>query len=149
MTDGREMAELSVDECRALLASRQVGRLGVNAEHYPLIFIVNYGLDQDVVIIRTHPGMMLANADHANVTFEVDEIDSNTRSGWSVLVRGFAEEVTGAHRHELVSRTMERSVDPWAPGEFGHWLRLIPQQITGRWIVPGHLPPVFPDAAYL
>jgi nitroimidazol reductase NimA-like FMN-containing flavoprotein (pyridoxamine 5'-phosphate oxidase superfamily) len=146
---GPHLVELNRAECESLLRTQQIGRLGVNAEHYPAIFVVNYGLDQDVVVIRTHPGMKLKYADHANVTFEVDQIDEHTRSGWSVLVRGLAEEVTAGHRAELIERTHRSGVAPWAPGDYGHWLRLIPHQVTGRRIVPGHLPPPFPDAAYL
>jgi uncharacterized protein len=92
---------LGIDDCYRLLATQQIGRLGVNAEHYPLIFPVNYALDQGVIVIRTNAGIKLAAADHANVTFEVDQIDERTRSGWSVLVRGLAEEVTSEHRTEL------------------------------------------------
>jgi uncharacterized protein len=147
--DGSEatMQVLDGDECHRLLATQEIGRLGVNAEHYPLIFPVNYGLDNGVLVIRTHTGTMLTAADHANVTFEVDEVDRRTRTGWSVLVRGLAEEVTGAHRSELIRRTKASGVTPWAPGEYGHWLRVIPHHITGRRIVPGHLPPAFGEAA--
>jgi uncharacterized protein len=99
--------------------------------------------------MRMAVGTKLLAADHANVTFEVDEIDSRTRSRWSVLVRGLAEEVTAEHRDELVARTRAAGVEPWAPGEHGHWVRLIPQGISGRRIVPGQLPPPFEDAAYL
>src|SRR3954451_18755334 len=97
--DARQgLQDLGADECYRLLATQQIGRLGVNAEHYPLIFPVNYALDHDVIVVRTHPGTKLTAADHANVTFEVDEIDQRARTGWSVLVRGLAEEVTSAHR---------------------------------------------------
>jgi uncharacterized protein len=99
------MQFLDGDECYRLLATQEIGRLGVNVEHYPLIFPVNYGLDNGVLEIRTHTGMMLTAAHHANVTFEVDEIDRRSRTGWSVLVRGLAEEVTSAHRSELIRRT--------------------------------------------
>ena len=81
----------------------------------------------------------LAAADHANVTFEVDYIDQQTRSGWSVLVRGLAEGVTSEHRDELVERTKASGVQPWAPGHHGHWMRLISHSISGRRIVPGEL----------
>jgi hypothetical protein len=33
-----ELRVLSTDGCYRLLATQQIGRLGVNAEHYPLIF---------------------------------------------------------------------------------------------------------------
>jgi hypothetical protein len=106
-------------------------------------------MDRGVIVIRTSAGTKLAAAAHANVTFEVDQIDQLTRSGWSVLVRGLAEEVTTEHRAELVEATKATGVQPWAPGEHGHWLRLIPHAITGRRIVPGQLPPAFESAGYL
>jgi nitroimidazol reductase NimA-like FMN-containing flavoprotein (pyridoxamine 5'-phosphate oxidase superfamily) len=110
--DESSLVELSAGECEALLATHQIGRLGVNAEHYPLIFVVNYGLDRGVVVIRTHPGTKLSNANHANVTFEVDDIDRRTRSGWSVLIRGLAEELTPDHRADLIERTLASAVQP-------------------------------------
>ena len=140
---------LDADECLHLLGTHQIGRLGVNAEHYPLIFPVNYALDDGIIVIRTAPGTKLAAADHANVTFEVDDIDQRSRSGWSVLVRGLAEEVTSRHRAELIARTEATGVVPWAPGSHGHWIRLIPHAITGRRIIPGELPPAFEPGAYI
>jgi nitroimidazol reductase NimA-like FMN-containing flavoprotein (pyridoxamine 5'-phosphate oxidase superfamily) len=121
----------------------------VNAEHYPLIFPVNYALDHGIIVIRTNPGTKLAAANHANVTFEVDDIDQIRRTGWSVLVRGLAEEVSTEHLTELIERTKATGVEPWAPGEHGHWLRLIPHKITGRRIVAGELPPAFESQGYL
>jgi nitroimidazol reductase NimA-like FMN-containing flavoprotein (pyridoxamine 5'-phosphate oxidase superfamily) len=143
------MQEIPAEECFRLLATQEIGRLGVNAEHYPLVIPVNYGLDGTTVVIRTHPGTTLSAATHANVTFEVDEIDRRTRSGWSVLVRGLAEEVGPEHRADLVARTHASGVQPWAPGEHGNWLRLITHHVTGRRIVPGELPPAVDPRAYL
>ena len=143
-----QMQVLTADECYRLLSTQQIGRLGVNAEHYPLIYPVNYALEHDVIVLRMAPGTKLAAAEHANVTFEVDEIDQRTRSGWSVLVRGLAEEVTPEHRAELAARTEATGLTAWAPGDHGHWVRLIPQAISGRRIVPGQLPPAFEAASY-
>ncbi|GAA5113102.1 pyridoxamine 5'-phosphate oxidase family protein [Pseudonocardia adelaidensis] len=146
---GAELQVLTTDECYRLLATRQIGRLGVNAEHYPLIIPLNYAVDRDVIVMRMAPGTKLSAVQHANVAFEVDEIDQRTRSGWSVLVRGLAEEITPAHREELVTRTEGTGLTTWAPGEHGHWVRLIPQAISGRRIIPGQLPPAFEASAYL
>ncbi|MFP5372695.1 MAG: pyridoxamine 5'-phosphate oxidase family protein, partial [Actinomycetes bacterium] len=110
---------------------------------------VNYGMDGTTIVVRTSPGTKLTAASHANVTFEVDEIDQRARSGWSVLVRGLAEEVAGGHRPELVARTHATGVAPWAPGDHGNWLRIIAHQISGRRIVPGQLPPAVDPRAYL
>ncbi|TFV65644.1 UNVERIFIED_ORG: pyridoxamine 5'-phosphate oxidase family protein [Bacillus sp. AZ43] len=143
------MQALPTDECYRLLATQEIGRIGVNAENYPLILPVNYALDGTTLVIRTRPGTVLRAAQHANVTFEVDEIDRRTRSGWSVLVRGQAEEVGDEHRADLVARTRATGVEPWAPGEHGTWLRLIAHDVSGRRIVPGELPPAVDERAYL
>ena len=85
----------------------------------------------------------------ADVTFHVDELDRSTRSGWSVLVRGLAEEVGAEHRDDLVARTHAAGAQPWAPGEHGNGLRLIPHPISWRRIVPGQLPPPVDPRGYL
>ncbi len=144
-----QLSELSHDECFALLATRQVGRLGVMAEHYPLILPVNYALDHDVIVIRTGSGTKHTNSLHANITFEVDQIDEATHAGWSVLVKGLAEEITPAHAAELVDRTKAAAPMPWAPGEHDHWMRLIPHDVSGRSLMPGALADFFEAAAYL
>jgi uncharacterized protein len=144
-----ELQVLTTEECYRLLATQQIGRLGVNAEHYPLIFPVNYALDHGVIVIRMGAGTKLAATHHANVTFEVDDIDQRTRSGWSVLVRGRAEKITPTPHDGFVARTQAAGVAPWAPGEHGYRVRLTPHGISGRRIVPGQLPPPFEAAAYL
>lgn len=135
---------IPADECYRLLGTQDIGRIGLIARHYPLILPVNYALDGTTLVVRTHAGTILQAAEHANVAFEVDEIDRRTRSGWSVLVRGQAEEVGAGHRAELVARTHAAGVEPWAPGEKGHWIRIIPHEISGRRIVPGELPGLDP-----
>jgi nitroimidazol reductase NimA-like FMN-containing flavoprotein (pyridoxamine 5'-phosphate oxidase superfamily) len=150
MTDAAGSLDvIPADECYELLAGHDVGRIGVNAGHYPLIIPVNYGMDGRTIVIWTHPGTTLSAAAHANVSFEVDLIDRATRSGWSVLVRGLGEEVGAEHRAELVERTHAVGVQPWAPGEHGNWLRIIPHAVSGRRIVPGQLPWGVDDRAYL
>lgn len=134
------------EECYRLLGTHEFGRIGVIAEHYPLILPVNYRLDGTTVVIRTHPGTILNAAEHANVTFQVDEIDGGGRSGWSVLVRATAEEVGEEHRAEMLARTHQTGVDPWAPGDKDHWLRLVEHQVTGRRILPGRAAAAGPRA---
>ncbi len=66
---------IPVDECYELLASQEVGRIGLLAGHQPLIIPVNYGMDGRTIVVRTHPGTTLSAAAHANVAFEVDDFD--------------------------------------------------------------------------
>lgn len=148
-TGQSSIQEIDVSECMILLALHEIGRLGVNADSYPLIFCVNYFFDGDALVIRVPPGTKLSSTDRTHVTFEVDEIDRTTQSGWSVLVRGLAGEVTSAHRQELVDRTDANDLRRWAPGEYGHWLQIVPSLITGSRVVPGELPSGFSSEAYL
>jgi len=140
---------IPVDECYELLATQEVGRLGVTAGGHPLIIPVNYALDGRTIVVRTHPGATLTAARNAIVAFEVDEIDRVSRRGWSVLVFGPAEEVGSDESADLVERTRATGVEPWAPGEHGVWLRVPPAGISGRRIVPGELPWGVDERAYL
>ncbi len=59
----------------------------------------------------------------------MDEIDRDSHSGWSVVVRGRAEEVwMPAELQEM----RELSLRPWAPGDRAHYLRIASGSITGR-----------------
>jgi hypothetical protein len=66
-----------------------------------------------------------------------------------VLVVGFTEELAPEHRAGLLERVHGGGVQPWAPGEHGVWLRVTPERISGRRIVPGQLPWGVDDRAYL
>lgn len=128
---------LSDPECYQLLDGRTVGRIGVIVEQYPLIIPVNYAMDGDAVVIRTAPGTVVAGADGANVTFQVDEFDTETKSGWSVLLRGHATALAEQDSTELIERTQATHVRPWAPGKRPIWMRIDPDGISGRRITPG------------
>ena len=86
----RAFVVLPADECRTLLATRQLGRIGLQGGTFPVILPVNYSLDGDSVVIRTDSPKITAAADHTRVAFEVDDVDERTRSGWSVLVQALA-----------------------------------------------------------
>ena len=144
----RTFTVLHADECRRLLTTRRFGRIGLAGGRFPLILPVNYTLDGDVIVIRTGSPTIADAGGFTRVAFEVDDVDERSRSGWSVLVQALAEEVTGGRRTELIER-LRTATDPWAPGEHGHWIKLIPRAITGRRIVPGWLPPRFAAGAYL
>ena len=85
------------DECLDRLRLGTVGRVAVTHRALPAIVPVNYVLSGSRVLFRTEPGGMLARACAGNVVaFEVDELDSSGRSGWSVLVIGLAELLDGS-----------------------------------------------------
>jgi uncharacterized protein len=119
------------------VATQRVGRLAVMVDHYPQVFCVNYVLDDFVVVFRTHLGSTLLGAHHANIGFEVDHLDHDARSGWSVLIQGMAEDVTDRTKDATTDRSSRLDVAPWAPGDKPRILRVIPARVTGREIVAG------------
>jgi nitroimidazol reductase NimA-like FMN-containing flavoprotein (pyridoxamine 5'-phosphate oxidase superfamily) len=137
-TDPGGLDEIDTSECWKLLATQQIGRLAVMVGHYPLIFPVNFALDDKVILFRTAPGTKLYAIQHSNVTFEVDEIDVAHRSGWSVLVHGVAHQLLARRSPELAAR-FEASGAQWAAGERDRIVRIVPDQVTGRRIRPGEL----------
>ena len=98
-------------------------------------------LDGDAVVFRTAAGTKLDRATRGPVVFEVDHIDRATRSGWSVIVHGLAQEVTSFDRVEFRERVAALPVDPWAQGEKPHLVRIAPGSITGRRVGERELTP--------
>jgi nitroimidazol reductase NimA-like FMN-containing flavoprotein (pyridoxamine 5'-phosphate oxidase superfamily) len=141
--------DIAPDECWRLLATQHVGRLAVIVGHYPLIFPVNYTLDEKEIVFRTAPGTKLHAIERSNVTFEVDEVDVVHRAGWSVLVRGVAHEFLAKRNTELAARYQEAGADPWAPGERDRIVRVVPDHVTGRRIRPGELPNAVDPRSYV
>jgi nitroimidazol reductase NimA-like FMN-containing flavoprotein (pyridoxamine 5'-phosphate oxidase superfamily) len=122
--------ELTKDECFRLLSGQHLGRLALVDDHGPIALPINYVLDQHTVLFRTDEGTKLDVASRgARVAFEIDGVNQATRTGWSVLVRGEAAEVTD--RAEL-TRVRALPLYPWAPGAKGHYIRILPALLTGQ-----------------
>ena len=51
------------------------------------------------------------------------------RTGWSVLVRGEAVEVTNPAE---LARLRELPLNPWVPGAKSRYVRILPAALTGR-----------------
>jgi uncharacterized protein len=114
------------DECLSLLAAMAVGRFAVASPGAPpLVVPVNYVLDGDVVVFRSDAGEKVLLLRGSPASFQIDQIDPSRRTGWSVLVQGAAYEATPREVEHL-------HIEPWAPGEKSHWVRIVPASITGR-----------------
>ena len=142
-TDDREvdtLEEIDEEECWRLLASQAVGRFAVMVGHYPLVFPVNHAVAARGVVFRTSPGTKLWATHRSNVSFEVDQVDLDNRTGWSVLVRGSAREVTVDRNPELVRAVRQAAPEPWAPGSKEYLVRIVADSISGRRISPAAPP---------
>jgi nitroimidazol reductase NimA-like FMN-containing flavoprotein (pyridoxamine 5'-phosphate oxidase superfamily) len=147
--DPGSLDEIGPEECWQLLGTQPVGRVAVIVGHYPLVFPVNYAVDDRTIVYRTGVGAKLRSIHRSNVTFEVDSIDAVHRTGWSVMVKGVAQELSMKRDRRLISRTELSGAQPWAPGERDHLIRILPDQVTGRRIRPAELPPASDWHAYL
>jgi uncharacterized protein len=122
--------ELTKDECFSLLAGQHLGRVVLIDDRGPLALPVNFVLDQHTVLFRTDEGTKLDVAvRRGRVAFEIDGVDEADRTGWSVLVRGEAIEVTDPAD---LARVRQLPLYPWAPGAKGHYIRILPASLTGR-----------------
>jgi nitroimidazol reductase NimA-like FMN-containing flavoprotein (pyridoxamine 5'-phosphate oxidase superfamily) len=122
---------LSVAECLELLGRHHFGRLAFAAHGLPAIVPVNYVFEEPSIIVRSDPGEKLSESHLTIVAFEIDGISDDHRSGWSVMARGPAFDITdsvgptSAHLRTL-------AVEPWAPGERAHWLKILAREVSGR-----------------
>ena len=132
MLDARTGLEvIDPDECRRLLAADEVGRLALIDGGTPAVFPITYAVDGDAVVFRTAPGTKLSAGPRRRVAFEIDRFDRSRRTGWSVVVTGRLEEVT-SYDAAALQRVTRLPVEPWAGGERAHWMRIVPDRITGR-----------------
>jgi uncharacterized protein len=133
-TDRGGLEVLAQAECLSLLASVEVGRVGFVEGGEPVILPVNHIVDGRTVAFRTTYGSKLDIAWREKAAaFEADDFDPETRTGWSVVLRGTAYEVIDdAEVTELNASDLE----PWTDlGDRTRWVRIVPNQITGRRIV--------------
>lgn len=128
----RSLETIPIDECLKLLGSRSVGRVAFVIDGSPELLPVNYRFHGGSVVLRTGYGPLLDAVRLAAVAFEVDAIDADYHTGWSVVVHGRAEEVW---RPEELSEVRQLPLRPWAPGAREHYVRILPAEITGRRII--------------
>jgi nitroimidazol reductase NimA-like FMN-containing flavoprotein (pyridoxamine 5'-phosphate oxidase superfamily) len=132
-TQHQGMDVLSSDECKELLRGEVAGRIGFVDAGQPIILPVNYAFVADSILFRTSAGSKLDVARRsAQVAFEIDEWDADSRSGWSVLAKGRADEITDDW---FVALSERFGVEPWADSiPRDHWVRISIDELSGRWI---------------
>lgn len=121
---------LSGAECWERLDGADVGRIGVLVDSAPEIYPINFVVADHTIVFRTDPGSKLHGLDRSpSVCFEVDGIDRDDRSGWSVLVKGRAAELLTAEDRRAVEAL---PLELWGLGAKDHWVRIQPVEVTGR-----------------
>ena len=139
-SDGSALQRLSRDECLTLMASVPVGRIVYTRRALPAVELVNFALDHGDIVIRTdRSGKLAAATRGAVVAFEVDQLDPDTRSGWSVTAIGPSSEVTDP---DELARLRAIGLRSWAPGTRDHFIRISPVMLNGRHLGTGNSEPV-------
>jgi uncharacterized protein len=132
--DRNGLGILSRAECLELLDTSLVGRVVFTERALPAALPVNFALLGEDVVFRTATGGKLAAAlAKAVVAFEVDDVDATLRTGWSVLVQGWAGLLT---RPDDLARAHALSLQSWAPGERSHFVRIRSEIVSGRRLIP-------------
>jgi nitroimidazol reductase NimA-like FMN-containing flavoprotein (pyridoxamine 5'-phosphate oxidase superfamily) len=119
-------------ESLRMVAGEEVGRIAVVVGGAPHVVPVNYVVDGDAIVFRTAAGTKLAGAASGPIAFEVDSFDRASRSGWSVVVHGRAEEVLATDAQEVVQRLDALPLSPWSTHDKPHLVRVVAGVVTGR-----------------
>ena len=135
----RTITELGEAESLKLIARGGIGRIAYQSRFGPAVLPVNYRWNDGAVVFRTaeHSALdedlqtEIAGGEY-KVAFEIDEIDTAGRGGWSVLIQGPAHHVSDAER----AAAIQAGVESWAGGERELFVRIVPSRITGRRINP-------------
>jgi uncharacterized protein len=129
--DGRGsglLRELDEEECWALVGQRGVARVAYNDSRGPMCLPVAFAIDGRTVLVRVSPYAELAqHVPGAPAAIEVDELDHERRTGWSVVMRGVVQAVAIDDLPAPESRPI-----PWPDGQRTLHLRLTPSTVTGR-----------------
>ncbi|MEO6124139.1 MAG: pyridoxamine 5'-phosphate oxidase family protein [Ilumatobacteraceae bacterium] len=88
--------ELTHRECIERLRDHTAGRLCLIEHGYPLAIPISYVVSEDdsQIIVRTSPDTMLGRYEGLS-SVEVDSIDLEIGSAWSVIARGTVHRVLG------------------------------------------------------
>lgn len=134
LIDGRTGIEvIERDECLELLRSDDTGRIAVVDGGHPVIFPVNYAMDGELIVLRTAEGTKLdSTLKGGPVSFEIDDTDRHSRTGWSVIVTGWARVVTTPAR---ATELEQLDLQSWSSHQKDNWIEVHPERISGRRIV--------------
>lgn len=133
MIEDDGLRALAEEECFALLLRSEIGRLGLSVQALPAIFPVTYAVVDGQILFRTGEGFKIQHVRGSVVSFEIDHFQVASKTGWSVLVVGVADEIVDAATIESVSGALT----PWVPGERSHLIGIRPAMVSGRMIL-GH-----------
>ena len=132
----RASEQLNAEECWALMAGQTTGRIGFLHDGLVTIFPLNCIVHDRAVYFRTAAEGVIATSQLERAAFQLDHLDTVTRSGWTILVNGSLERISDP---ELLKTLWgSRADEPWAPGQRNVFFGIAVQKISGRRVHPAH-----------
>jgi nitroimidazol reductase NimA-like FMN-containing flavoprotein (pyridoxamine 5'-phosphate oxidase superfamily) len=121
-------------DCEQLLERSGLGRVAMIVAGEPVILPVNYRYVNGCVVFRSATGEKVSTASmRGAMSFEIDAMDLEQRTGWSVLLKGTGDLIDDDDPMALAAADLQ----PWsAPDQRDIWVRIVPMEITGRRIGP-------------
>lgn len=108
-----------------------MGRVGVSIAALPAVIPVNYVVVDGSLIFRCAPASRLHRASVGTVlAFEIDDYEPHGSYGWSVLVRGFTQEIQDSEELEIARSLW---LDAWPLGDRAdRFLAIAISVVSGR-----------------
>ncbi len=126
-----ESTVLTYTRCLDLLSTGVVGRAAVCTPTGPRIVPVNYSVVEESIVFRTTPYSILGTyAWNTRLAFEVDQVDLEAQSGWSVVATGRGAMVDNLDEIATIRATWDPT--PWASGLRLLYVRLRWDELSGR-----------------
>ena len=129
-----DLVELTEDESWELARSQPVCRVAWTSPTGPTLLPVNHVIDGHTLWFRTSAySELVRQVDDERIAVLVDEIDKETRLGWSVQLRGPAN----VHWHESEVPPAVRSLLTWVSGPHPLWVEVKTDEVHGRRLTAG------------
>lgn len=123
---------LSGDECRQLVRARAVGRVAWVSGASVQVLPVSYTVTTERIAFATNPDSVMSDfLEPVDVAFEIDDVEEDTATGWSVIVRGRARGYLDGVPDDV---DLPR---PWVPGQHRLTVVIEPKSYTGRAVSAG------------
>jgi nitroimidazol reductase NimA-like FMN-containing flavoprotein (pyridoxamine 5'-phosphate oxidase superfamily) len=132
-TGDARLVAMSPYECwQQLDDAGLIARVVWLANGRPAIVPVNYTVADGALWFQINAESQLGrNAEGQRLLVEVDHADAATHAGWSVVVAGVADYVDIDDAPDVVNR-----LEVWPRGPRNVFVRVEPDEVTGRRLVP-------------
>lgn len=135
MTDPQNsFRTLSPEGCLTRLNEQVIGRVSWSGAEGIQTLPVTYAVREQGIVFRTAPyGILAELREEHHVAFEIDQFDTASRTGWSVVVHGRSRAV--ADVGDLVELWRANDPVPWAPGTRNLFIAISLDHVSGRAVI--------------